>query len=141
MILGVNVCVNMHLTTIRAGQKFTVFAVDLSDDPTIEECPAKGFLDGLEPDAHRSFTAVLTLHADHGPIKNPSKSVELEDGIFEFKVDKGPGWRLYYFYQPPIRPGGPGTTVLTHGGPKRKRLQLRTEIETAQSYRNIVQGG
>ena len=128
----VNPRVNMKLQAVlTGGTKFDIYAIDLSDDPETEDCPAREFIDQLRLASnlasHKSLTATLNLHKDHGPIKNEQKSRPLGDGIFEFKTMQGD--RIYYFYEPG------GLTILTHGSPKRPSRQLVQEITRAQELR------
>ena len=120
----------MKLTRILNGQSFTVWAIDLSDDPAVEDCPAKSFIESLPLPSRKSMVNVLELHAEHGPIQNEQRSRLLTDGIFEFKNRQG--GRLLYFYLPS------GWTVLTHGF--HKGAKVKTEIERARRLRNLSQG-
>jgi putative component of toxin-antitoxin plasmid stabilization module len=119
----------MRLSPVAEGTRFAILALDLSGDPSVEDCPAKDFIDGLSPGSKRSMVLLLERHANYGPIKNESKSRELEDGIFEFKTHHGGGERLFYFY------AEGGKTILTHGAGKQPNKRLKGEIRRAKELR------
>ena len=129
----------MKRIPLRAGERYRIYAIDRSSDPDAEDCPAKSFIESMSIPSRRAMIVILHRHADHGPIKNVQKSRQLTGDIYEFKTRQGD--RLYYFYAPPDVDGGPGLTILTHGSPKRKRVQLQGEIEKAQRLKEAYEEG
>lgn len=127
----------MKLVLEDSGEKFDVYSVDLSDDPLLPDNAMREFLDSLpqgtktRPSGPKgTFTHLFLEHKDHGPIHNDRKSRHLGDGVYEFKADQGPGWRLYYF-------NSGKRTIVTHGSQKRNR-RLSQEIERVKAIRQSV---
>ena len=123
----------MKLRLVTKGRRFILYAIDLSDDPGVSNCPVMEFLDDLKrstPASHKTLVAVLKLHADNGPIHNERKSRMLKggDGIYEFKSRQGD--RIAYFYPS----GRRGITIITHGF--HKGDNVRTQIRRAENLRN-----
>jgi hypothetical protein len=104
----------MKPSTVRTGKSFLIMAIDLTDDPNIEDCPTKSFINALTDSEQKSIINLLKRHAEAGPIQDITKSRELRNGIFEFKTRQG--IRILYFYAPGRR------TILTHGFKKGARL-------------------
>lgn len=107
----------MHLRLFGQGAAFSIWVIDLSDDPDVEDCPVLDFLEDLKahaPKSYASMVAVITRHRDHGRILNPRKSRDEGKGILEFK--NRDGMRIMYFYLPGK------ITVLTHGFKKGAKL-------------------
>lgn len=82
--------------------------------------PFADWFDGLDPQAATKVTVALT-RMGQGNLSN-TKSVGA--GVMEFKIDFGPGYRLYF--------GMDGRTliILLAGGSKRRQSQ---DIATAQT--------
>jgi len=122
----------MKLRLVTKGRRFTLYAIDQSDDPSVLSCPVMEFLSDLKRStlaSHKTLVAVLKLHADNGPIHNERKSRVLKgsDGIYEFKsrqVD-----RIAYFYSS----GDRGVTILTHGF--HKGDNVRVQIRRAENLK------
>ncbi len=55
--------------------------------------PCREWLDSLEPTTRRKVLAYITRVAGGGAKKNVRA---LGDGVFEVKVDHGPGYRVYF---------------------------------------------
>lgn len=130
----------MRLSLVTRGVRFNIYAVDLSSGEGVD-CPATDYLGRLSPVALRSMAALLNHHAQMSSIRNDTKSRSLGDGIWEFKIGKDQGHRLYYFHDRPRQAHGPGTTILTHGSPKRKKSELKAEIDRAKRLRTGLAGG
>ena len=109
------------------GARQRIYGIDISDEASIEHCPAKDFIADMASASRKSLTAILNHHANHGAIFNPEKSRQLSDDIFEFKTRQGD--RMYYFFAPGRR------TILTHGSRKPKKLQLVQEVQRAARLR------
>lgn len=128
----------MKLQLMTRGRNFSVYAIDLSDDPDVPRCPAMEFFGDLRRsaiDSHKSLTAVLNMHAENGPIHNIQRSRPLRgsDGIFEFKSRQGD--RIAYFFPA----GQRNMTILTHGF--HKGANVNREIRRAQSIRSMYHDG
>lgn len=122
----------MRLLILFKGPKFTIKAIDVANEPGTENCPAKKFLEGLQPKSLKSMVSVLDLHVQDGPIFNMTKSRPLWDGIFEFKNRQGD--RILYFYPEDER----HSTVLTHGF--KKGDNLKVEVQKALTVRSQYYG-
>ena len=122
-----NFHVNMRPRLIGQGPAFTIFAIDLSDEPGRVDCPAEDFIHNLPAPSQKSLVSILLFHAEKGPITNDEKSKELRDGIYEFKNRHKA--RLLYFYMPGRR------TVLTHGFIKSTNMETSRQIERAKQMR------
>lgn len=90
------------------GLKFNIYVIVLNDG----SCPAVDFMEQLKQDdfaSFRSLVSIYTMHADHGPLRNETKSRPLKGYIdlYEFKTKQGA--RLLYFYL------SGGKTIITHG--------------------------
>ena len=123
----------MKLRLLKNGLVFSIYAIVLDND----FCPADDFLKQLEHQdlaSHKSLINILTRHADHGEIKNKTKSRVIEDrkNLLEFKTYQG--GRLVYFYSPGRR------TILTHGF--HKGVPASAEYDRAEAMRDqYLQGG
>lgn len=49
----------MRLVKVYQGAKFTIWAIDRSEDPTAPDCPDMEFLEHLEPKAKKSLVNVM----------------------------------------------------------------------------------
>ena len=119
----------MRLIPIMEGAKFSISAIDTSDDPSIKACPAEEFIIQMNESSRKSLTAILKRHKDHGPVLNKEKSRLLGQGIYEFKTRQND--RMYYFYD------SGRLTILTHGSIKPKGQQLSAEVSRAVSLKNL----
>lgn len=119
----------MRLIPIMEGGKFSILAIDTSDDAYIKACPAEEFITQMSEPSKKSLTAILKRHKDHGPILNKEKSRLLWDDIYEFKTRQND--RMYYFYD------SGRLTILTHGSVKPKGQQLSAEVSRAVSLKNL----
>ena len=117
----------MKQVLLIEGSRFRIFAVDISSDETVEDCPVMDFIAEMaEPSRNgrtirKSLLALLRMHADHGPITNERRSRKLSENIFEFKTRQAD--RVYYFYNPG------GQTILTHGSRKPSSSMVRNEVQ------------
>ena len=98
----------MRLSLQYVGKAYSVYAIELDSG----KCPAVDYLEKLRqknPASHKSMVAVLTTHAERGPLLNKQKSRKIVGwlDLWEFKSRQGD--RIVYFYLP-----GRGV-VLTHG--------------------------
>ena len=119
----------MRLIPIMKGAKFSILALDTSDDVSIKACPAEEFITQMNESSKRSLAAILKRHKDHGPILNEVKSRLLWQGIYEFKTRQGD--RMYYFYD------SGRLTILTHGSIRPKKRQLSAEVTRAVSLKSL----
>ncbi len=91
----------MRLVLFENGTKYSVWAVDLCDDPAVPDCPVREYLAALEADnkrSHDSLLHVVEWHMNRGRISNDRKSRDEGDGIYAFKNSYGA--RILYFYLP-----------------------------------------
>jgi len=119
----------MRLIPIMEGAKFSILAIDRSDNVSIRDCPAEEFIMQMSDSSKKSLTAILNRHKDHGPIWNEEKSRFLWQDIYEFKTRQGD--RMYYFYD------SGRLTILTHGSIKPKEQQLSAEVSRAVSLKDL----
>jgi hypothetical protein len=119
----------MKLVPIMEGTKFKIWAVDISDNPSIKDCPAEDFILQMGETSRKSLVATLKRHKDHGPVLNEEKSRYLYQDIYEFKTRQGD--RVYYFYD--INQ----FTILTHGSVKPKGKQLSNEVSRAVEIKDL----
>jgi len=119
----------MRLIPIMKGAKFSILAIDRSDDASVKDCPAEEFITQMNESSRKSLTAILNRHKDHGPILNKEKSRLLWQDIYEFKTRQGD--RMYYFYDIDR------LTILTHGSIKPKEQQLSAEVSRAVSLKDL----
>ncbi len=119
----------MRLIPIIKGAKFSISAIDKSDDASVKDCPAEEFITQMNESSRKSLTAILKRHIDHGPILNKEKSRLLWQDIYEFKTRQGD--RMYYFYDIGR------LTILTHGSIKPKERQLSAEVSRAVSLKDL----
>ena len=122
----------MRLIPIMKGAKFSILAIDRSDDASVKDCPAEEFITQMNESSRKSLTAILRRHKDHGPILNKEKSRLLWQDIYEFKTRQGD--RMYYFYDIDR------LTILTHGSIKPKEQQLSAEVSRAVSLKDLYFG-
>src|ERR1700688_1187774 len=80
--------------------------------------PFTNCFDGLDPQAATKITVALTRLAQG----NVSNVKGVGNGVLEFRVDFGPGYRLYFGRE------GQELVILLAGGTKRRQQQ---DIETA----------
>lgn len=111
----------MKQVLLIEGSRFRIFAVDISSDETVEDCPVMDFIAEMAEPSRKSLLALLRMHADHGPITNERRSRKLSENIFEFKTRQAD--RVYYFYNPG------GQTILTHGSRKPSSSMVRNEVQ------------
>jgi len=119
----------MRLIPIMKGAKFSILAIDRSDDASVKDCPAEEFITQMNESSRKSLTAILKRHMDHGPVLNTEKSRPLWQDIYEFKTRQND--RMYYFYD------SGRLTILTHGSIKPKGKQLSDEVSRAVSLKNL----
>lgn len=120
----------MRLAVAYRGRSFSVYDVDLSDDPARPERPAKAFVDSLPALSQHSMVRVIREHGDFGPLGNKQRSREEGDEIYAFKNRYGA--RVLWFYLPGRR------TVLTHGFLKKGDKLPREEKDRALTIRAAV---
>jgi putative addiction module killer protein len=70
------------------------------------------FAEWLNKLKDRRANAVILTHIDRMKNNNMGKSKSVGDGVFEKKIDYGPGYRLYYCWQ------GKELVLLLCGGDK-----------------------
>ena len=58
----------MKLVPIMKGAKFSILAIDTSDDAAIKACPVEEFITQMSESSKKSLTAILKKHKDLGPI-------------------------------------------------------------------------
>jgi len=111
------------------GTKFSILAIDKSDDASVKDCPAEEFIMQMSDSSKKSLTAILNRHKEHGPILNEQKSRLLWQDIFEFKTRQGD--RIYYFYD------SGRLTILTHGSVRPQGRQLSGEVSRAVRLKDL----
>jgi putative addiction module killer protein len=77
--------------------------------------------------------AVARIHArlDRGAVGNLGDVKPAREGVFEMRIDYGPGYRLYYIRR------GPLVVVLLAGGDKRTQdADIERAIKIAQDWRD-----
>jgi len=119
----------MRLIPIMEGTKFSILAIDKSDDASVKDCPAEEFIMQMSDSSKKSLTAILNRHKEHGPILNEQKSRLLWQDIFEFKTRQGD--RIYYFYD------SGRLTILTHGSVRPQGRQLSGEVSRAVRLKDL----
>jgi len=119
----------MRLIPIMEGTKFSILALDTSNDEAIKDCPAEEFIMQMSDSSKKTLTATLNRHKDHGPLWNEEKSRLLWQGIYEFKTRQGD--RIYYFYD------SGRLTILTHGSVRPKGQQLSDEVSRAVRLKDL----
>src|ERR1700722_8377183 len=73
--------------------------------------------------------AKITVRIDRLAAGNPSDCKALGDGVWELRVDWGPGYRVYY------APAGRKLVVLLCGGDKRKQsADIKRAVEYWKDY-------
>ena len=117
----------------RGAQRAVVFARLLVGDE-----PARQFYDQLGDDEKDAFDNLFVLMGDHGTLANKQKfrhkigTIHCEEEgsqqefvVSEFKIHKGPGYRIMAVLEGNVY-------VLTHGCPKPKDAQLPREVARAR---------
>lgn len=118
----------MNIELKYRGLKFDIYVIVLNDGSR----PAIDFLEQLKQDDFASFkslVSVYTMHADHGPLLNETKSrlIKGYDNLYEFKTKQGA--RLTYFYM------HGGKTIITHGF--QKGAPAKAEFKKARLIKDL----
>ncbi len=101
------------------------YTISFYDDDEI-----RAFLDGLPRDAGRAATFKLRLLEQLGYRLAAPHSKPIGEGVFEIRVDKGPGYRLYYCFR--------GDVIwLLRCGTKRNQQE---DIAVAKARRTRLEG-
>lgn len=114
---------------IWLGQKLTLYAVVAKGG-----CQVDAFLEGLPGPVQTAFRGRFEHLCDVGRLRSPGSWRQLDDGIFEVKVDKGPGYRIYM-----LRDGNDFTA--THARKKPKDNKVPGEVKKANNIFTKYQAG
>ena len=110
---------------LQKGQQATVYALET----VAGDSPAHDFLGGLDVNGQTGFKSRLEVLASQGYLRSPEYMRELSTSgrpkVFEIKVDKGPGYRLYVIRHH-------RNWVATHGGTKPKKRSVAVEADLAR---------
>lgn len=88
------------------------------------KCPYSEWLDGL---SDRAARAKIRTRIDRASLGNLGKTESVGAGVYEFKIDFGPGYRVYYGLEEDQKK----IILLLCGGTKKKQQK---DIELAQDY-------
>src|ERR1700682_239567 len=88
--------------------------------------PFRRWFDALDPQA----AALVTIAIDRLGEGNTSNAKSLGEGVSELRIDRGPGYRIYFGWD------GKGLIILLGGGTKtREQSDIATALRHWRSYK------
>lgn len=121
----------MPTRTELTGPKAVIELFVFDDD----SCPARAYLDELDPRERQRIDSLFELMCMRGEIRNKEhfKKLEGSDGIFEFKRYQT---RVLCFFGK----GSPARVVLTNGVTKKSDKHAKSDIRRAEDMRKRYMG-
>lgn len=104
---------------LAVGDALTIYGIARDGGSDVGD-----WLRGLEMQAQVQFRARMRKLSSAGRLRSPHEWRHLGDGVYELKVDAGPGYRLYA-----LRDGSDWTC--THGTKKPKPKKVQAEVARA----------